>query len=135
MRVLRITDVAANVAHRFVDVAVGYREIERAVEIHVQESTAETQSAFRRAADAALLRDVVVSGGRNSPIQTNHFVIKICDGYAGPAGVVEIAGVHAHPGASLAFGAEGQPGFYRDIFEFSIAKIAIQLIRLRIVGH
>ena len=41
MRRLRITDVAANVAHRFVNVAVSDCEIEGAVEIYIEESAAE----------------------------------------------------------------------------------------------
>ena len=44
-------------------------------------------------------------------------------------------GVHAHSRAGFAVAAEGQPGFHRDIFEFSVVQIAIEFVGLRIVGH
>ena len=48
VRRLRVADVAADVAHGLVDVAVGDDEIERAVEIDVGEHAAEAERVARR---------------------------------------------------------------------------------------
>ena len=48
VRRLRVADVAADVAHGLVDVAVGDDEIERAVEIEVGEDAAEPERVARR---------------------------------------------------------------------------------------
>ena len=61
MRRLRVADIAANVAHGFIDVAVGHGKIEPAIEIDIEESTAEAQTVLRGQADARLRRNVLVS--------------------------------------------------------------------------
>ena len=43
MRRLRVSDIAANIAHGFVDVAVGDGEIEPAIEIDIEERAAEAR--------------------------------------------------------------------------------------------
>jgi len=45
------------------------------------------------------------------------------------------SGVDAHAGAGLSFCAKRQASLHRDILEFSVPQIAVQLIRLSVVGY
>ena len=134
LRRLRIAYVAADVADRFVDVAVGDGEIERAIEIGVEKSAAEAQRIFGGGADSGLLSDVVVGSVAESAIEADHFIIEIGDGDAGAAGIFEVAGIHTHSGAGFPFRAEGDSCFDGDIFECAVAEIAVELVGLRVVG-
>src|SRR5271165_179546 len=44
---LGVTDVAANVAHSFIDVTVGDRDVEQSVQIGIKENTTEAQGVSR----------------------------------------------------------------------------------------
>ena len=44
------------------------------------------------------------------------------------------ADIHSHPGTRLAIVAERHPGFEADVPESSVPQVAIQLVRLRVVG-
>ena len=68
------------------------------------------------------------------PVEADHFVVEIGDGYAGKTGAVEIGGIDAHACAGFAFFAEGDAGFDGDIFERAVALIAVELVGLRVVG-
>jgi len=59
VRRLRVADVAADVADRRVDVAVGDDQIEPAVEIEIGPHAAEAEHAARARADAGADRDVL----------------------------------------------------------------------------
>ena len=134
VRRLRVADVAADVADGLVDVAVGDDEIEGAVQIDVGEGAAEAERVARGRPDAGARRDVFVHArpvARYRPIiSLSKFVIA----RPGLPGAVEVAGVDAHAGARLAFGAERQPGFDGDVLERAVAQVAIELVRLRVVG-
>src|SRR6266481_2076063 len=131
---LRVADVAANVANRVIDVAVGNDKIESAIEIEIGEAAAKAESCFRGAADTGCNGDVVeLSGGRRT-VQSDHLVVEISDGDAGAAGIFEVTDIHAHAGTRFAVGAEGQTRFDSYVFEFSVAQIAIQLVGLSVIG-
>src|SRR5580658_2410988 len=48
LRRLRVADVAANVAHCFIDVAIGHGQVHRAIKIDVEKGAAESQRVHRR---------------------------------------------------------------------------------------
>src|SRR6266404_1495431 len=132
---LRVADVAANVANRVIDVAVGNDKIESAIEIEIGEAAAKAESCFRGAADTGCNGDVVeLSGGRRT-VQSDHLVVEISDGDAGAAGIFEVTDIHAHAGTRFAVGAEGQTRFNGHVLEFSVAQIAIKLVGLSVVGN
>src|SRR5262249_54139187 len=74
---------------------------------------------------------VAVTGGA---VEADHFVVKIGNGDIGAAGVVEVSGIHAHTGAGLAIGAEGDAGLDGDILERAVAIVAVKLVGLRVIG-
>src|SRR5262249_3164620 len=62
------------------------------------------------------------------------FVIEIGDRDSLAAGVLEIADIYAHSGASFAVGAEGDSRLDAHVPERPIALIAIKLVGLSVVG-
>ena len=104
---LRVADVAADVAHGVVNVAVGDGKIQAAVEIGVEKNAAESERVERSRAHAGLHGDIV-KGFSVGAIEAEHFVVEIGDDDAGLAGVVEVGDIHAHAGARFAFVAEGE---------------------------
>src|SRR5712664_2073340 len=121
LRRLRVADVAVNVAHGLFDVPVGDEQVQSAVKVHVEEGATETQSAFRRQANACGEGNVVVASRAYGAIETDHLVVEIGDGDSGLAGIFEVGHVHAHTRARFAFGAERQARFHRDVLEFAVA--------------
>src|SRR6266478_3839108 len=121
LRRLRVADVAVNVAHGLFDVPVGDEQVQSAVKVHVEEGATETESALRRQANAGGEGNVVVASRAYGAIQANHLIVEIGDGDSGLAGIFEVGHVHAHTGARLTFGAEGQARFHCDVLEFALA--------------
>src|SRR5437899_12089914 len=54
VRRLSVSAIAANVANRFVDVSVGNREIQPAVEVDMEEGAAESEAVARSDTDSGL---------------------------------------------------------------------------------
>ena len=135
MRRLRVADVAADVPDGVVDVAVDDDEIERAVEIEVGEETAESEPVPRRGPDARAGRDVLIETRLLRAIEPDHLAFEVRDRHARPAGVVEVRRVDAHAGAGLAVFAERHARLERHVLERAVPQVAIQLVRLRVVGH
>ena len=133
-RRLRVPDIAADVAHGLVDVAVGDHEIELAVEIGIGEHAAEAETIERWVPDARASRDILIEPFLLWPIQPDHLVVEVGDGKSGSAGVVEVRGVDPHARPRLPVVAERDAGLERDVLEAAVALIAIELVRLRIVG-
>ena len=70
-------------------------------------------------------------GERYSPIIS---LSKLVMAMPGSAGIFEVADIDAHAGAGFAFGAESQASFHGDVFEFSVAQIAVKFVGLGVVG-
>ena len=135
MRRLRVADVSADVPHGLVDVPVGddadrgrRRDRRRRTRSRTRASSA------TRAPTPALQRHVFEQPAALRPIQADHLVVEVRDRESRRAGVVEVAGVDAHAGARFAFRAERQPRFDGDVLERAVAQVAIELVRLRVVG-
>ena len=135
LRRLRVPHVAVNIPHRLVDVPVSDREVERAIEIDVEEGTAEAERVARGKSDPRGHGNIVVDSRPRGAIQADHLVVEIRDGNSRPPRIFEVADIHTHPGACLAFRAERQSRVHRRILEFSVAKISVEFVRLRVVGH
>ena len=133
LRWLRVSDVAADVAHGLVDVAIGHGEIQPAVEVDVEKGAAESQavSGGDPTPDWGAMSSKTLAA---EPVEADHFVVEVGDGDAGRAGVVEIGDVDAHAGARLAFGAEGDSSLDGDFFECAVALVAVELVGLGVVG-
>ncbi len=80
------------------------------------------------------MRYILISAVAAWAIERHHLVIEVGDRDALRAGVIEIRGVDSHAGAGLAVLAESHAGSHGDIFERAVALIAVELIRLRVVG-
>src|SRR5262249_36783415 len=103
-------------------------------EIEIGENTAKPKRVPRWLSDARRHRDVLETARTNLAVEADHLVFEVRDGDARPAGVVEVARINAHPRASLAIGRESDAGVERDVAETPVTKVAIQLVRLRVVG-
>ena len=114
--------------------AVGDHEVEATVQIGVEKAAAESQRAARRRADAGLDRHIFVQAAAGGPIQADHLVVEVRDRKARVAGIVEVAAIGPHAGAGLSFRAEREPGLDGDVLERAVSQIAIELVRLRVVG-
>ena len=68
---------------------------------------------------------------RYSPIISLSKLVMASPGRPEPS---KSADIDAHAGARLAVGAERQPGFDGDVLERAVAQVAIELVRLRVVG-
>src|SRR5271166_1718927 len=130
---LCVSHIAANVADGFVDVPVGDGKVEPAVEVNVEKGTAEPETVSGGDSDSGLRSDIFETLPARA-IESDHLVVKVRDCYTGGAGVVEIGDVNAHSRARFSFAAESEPGLDGGIFEGAIALVAIELIRLRVVG-
>src|SRR6266704_2452985 len=115
LRRLRVSDVATNVSDRFVNVAIGDCQIQSAIQIDIEEQTAEAEGVPGRCPDARRNGYVVENSGRVCAIETDHFVVEVGDGDAGPAEIFEVSDINAHPGARFSLGTERQSSFDRDI--------------------
>ena len=85
-------------------------------------------------ADARASRHVLKETLSLRPVQPDHLVVEIGDGEAGAAGVVEVSRVDPHARPRLAIVAERDAGCERDVPEAAVALIAIELVRLCVVG-
>ena len=74
----------------------------------------------------------------NSPlpsfVERQHLVGEVADQQAWAAGAVEVGGIHAHAGAGHAGVVEGHAGGDRFVHERALAGVAVQPVRLRVVG-
>src|SRR5260221_2492263 len=131
---LGVADIAANVTDSVVDVAVGDDEVQAAIEIEVGKAATEAQSGFGRITNASRDRDVVKLPGGWGTIKADHFVVEIGDGDSGTAGIFKVSDIDAHTCTGFAVGTERESGFDGCVFEFSVAKIAIELVGLRVIG-
>ena len=132
---MRVADVAAYVSNGFINVAVGNGEVQKTVEIGVEERAAEAQRVARRSPDAGWNGHIVENSWGGSAIETDHFVVEIGDGHTGLARTIEISRVDAHAGACFSFRAERQTGLHRNVLKLPVLQITVQLIGLRIIGH
>ena len=133
MRRLRVTVIPGDIANRFVDVPVDRREIEMPIQIHIEKRAPEAEAHARRRADAGLRRHILETALAAGPIDRHHLFVEVGDRDAHDARIVEIGRIDAHTGARLAVFAESHAGLHGDILERSVALIAIELVRLRIV--
>src|ERR1700722_1244199 len=134
LRRLGIPDVAPNIAHGFINVAVRDCEVEPAIQVNVKKRAAKAQAISRGHAHSGLRRDILETPAVGA-IESDHFIIEVGNGDSGHAVILEIGGVDPHAGASLAFAAEGESGFYCRVFEGAIVLVAVKLVGLRVVGH
>src|SRR4029077_6501364 len=116
LRRLGVSDIAPNVANRFVDMSVGNREIQPAVEVDIEEGAAESETVTRGNADSGLRGNVFETLPAET-IQADHLIVEISDGDARCAGVVEIGDVDSHAGARFAFTAARDSCLDCSIFE------------------
>src|SRR4029077_14884678 len=114
--------------------SVSNREIQPAVEVDIEEGATESEAVARRNPDSGL-RGNVFEALSAETIQADHLIIEISDGDARRAGVVEIGDIDAHAGARFAFTAESDSCLDCSIFESAVVLVAIELVRLRVVGH
>src|SRR5207245_7261856 len=134
LRRLRVADVPTDVSHRFVNVAIGDCQIQGAIQIDIEEQAAEAEGVPGGRPDARKNGHVVENSGSACAIESDHCVVDIGDGAAGPAGIFEVSDINAHPGARFSLGTERQASFDRDILELAVSQIAVELVGLRVVG-
>ena len=135
LRSLRITDIAANIADRFVDVAVCHRKVRQAIEIGVEEHATKSQRVHRGQSHSRLRSHVLVHALADRAVKPDHLIVEVRDCDFCGARAVEIRRVDAHAGSRFAFGAERDARLDGDILERAIALIAVELVRLRIVRN
>ena len=133
LRRLRVADIAANIAHGFVDVPVGDGEVEPAIEIDVEERAAEAQAISRCDAHAGLRRDIfeALAAPRYRPIiSLSKFVIAT----PGMPELSKSATSTPIPARALPSLLKASPASTADVLECSVALVAVELVGLRVVG-
>src|SRR6202035_2703293 len=100
-RRLGIGNAAADVANCVVDMAVGNQQIERAIQVDVEEQTSKAQGGARGNAHASGNRDARIASVFRAAVQTGHFVIKVGYYQSGVPTAVEIADIQAHARAGF----------------------------------
>ena len=79
-------------------------------------------------------RHVGVLAAADRLVEPEHLPGEVRDHDRGLAGVVDVGRVDAHAGARPALLAEREPGLQTELGEGAVAVVAIQLVRLRVVG-
>ena len=115
-------------------VSVCGKDVGESVEIVVEEETAERQRQQRRPADRRPRCIVDEEPIALVVIERHHLVGEVPDDEAGPSGAVVVRGVDAHAGARDAGLAEGDSRQDRPILERAVALVAVQAVRLGVVG-
>ena len=115
-------------------VAVGGEDVEAAVEVGVEEETAEGEGQERGPAERRTGR-LVEEQSALVMEQRHHLVREVADHETGASRVVVVGGVHAHAGPRHSRLAVGDPGDDADILERAVTPVAEQLIRLGVVRH
>src|SRR4029077_21083782 len=116
-----------------IDMAVGNENVGPAIEIVVEEKTAEAKSEQGSAADFGARSFVDKESFSFVAIERKHLIREIRNQQAGEAGVIVVGGVHAHAGTGHAVFAKGNSRDDRLFGECAIAIVAIELVGLRIV--
>ena len=116
------------------DVAVGREDVEVAVEVVVEEEDAERQRQQARAADGGRRRLVDEQLRALVVVEREHLVREVADEQVRAAGAVVVAGVDAHRAARDAVLAVGHAGRDPLLGERAVPVVAIELVRLRVVG-
>src|SRR3989442_10609683 len=117
-----------------VDVAVGHEDIRPAVVIVIKKETRKAEREQRSAADLRARRLVHKQSLSFVVVKRQHLIGEITNENAWGAGAIVIGGIHAHAGARDAVLAEGYAGEHAFFRESAVAIVAIELVRLRIVG-
>ncbi len=130
-----VFDVGLHALDVAVDVAVGDEDVRPAVEIVVEEKTAEAEREQGSATDIGARGFVDEEAFAFVVIERNHLIGKIGDEDAGGAGMIVIGGVNAHAGAGYAVFAEGDSGDDGFFGEGAVAVVAIELVGLGVVGE
>ncbi len=133
LRRLCVSDIAANVANRFVDVPIGNGEVEPSVEVDIKKRAAEAEAVSGCDTYSRLGCDIFKAFAAHA-IKADHLVVEVRDGDSRRAGVVEISDVDAHAGARFAFAAEGNAYLDCSVFECTVVLVAVKLVRLGVIG-
>ena len=134
-RHLGMRNPAAEAAHGVVDVTVGDHQLQVAVEIEVGKHAAEAQAFTRRHAHARRHRAIHIAAAGRRFVQAQHFVVEVRHRNAHAPGALEVTGVDAHAGACAAVFTEGHAQRHGRFGERAVAVVAIELVRLRVVGN
>ena len=135
VRRLRVAMISGDLAHRLIDVSVHRYQIQVAIQIDIKEGAAEAEAFARRLSDAGLRRRRLyirrrVAGRYSAIISLSKLVIAM-------PGVPELSKSAAStpmPARALPSSLNATPARNRDVFEGSVAQIAVQFVRLRVVG-
>src|SRR5690242_14746651 len=114
--------------------AIDYSKIHAPVQVSIEKHTSETQRVPRGRSDPTLDRGIQESTSLGRPIQSDHFIVEVRDRHRGSSGAVDIRHIDPHASAGLALAAEGDSGIHSDIMKRPVAKVAIEFVRLRVIG-
>ena len=134
VRRLRVGDLRLDRADVVGDVAVGGEDIGQPVEVDVEEETGEREREERCLPHRRRRRFVDEQPVPLVMVQRHHLVREVADDEAGPAAAVVVGGVDAHARARDAGFVERDAGRHADVREGAVSLVAIQLVRLRVVG-
>src|SRR5206468_2754609 len=110
VRRLGVRDRRLDAVDVVLDVAVGDEDVERAVEVEVEEEAAEGERQKARLADAGHGGVVDEQTASLVVVQREHLVGEVADEQAVATAAVVIGGVDAHGAAGLSLLAEGDTG-------------------------
>ena len=117
------------------DVPVCGKDVRAPVEIVIEEEAAEGQRQQRRRSDRRPRRLVDEQPVPFVVVQRHHLIREIADDKARMPRSVVIGRVHSHPSPRDARLAERHAGAQGDVHERAVALVAVQIVRLRVVGH
>ncbi len=133
MRGHGVFHVGLNALDVGIDMAVGNENVGPAIEIVVEEKTAEAKSEQGSAADFGARSLVNEESFAFVVIERKHLIREVRNQQAGEAGVIVVGGVHAHAGTGHAVFAKGDSRDHRFFGECAVAIVAIKLVRLRVI--
>ena len=118
-----------------VEVAVGQEEVEPAVQVVVEVEGAEGQGEQGLAAEVGDRGDVDEELVALVPVERHHLVGEVADDDRRAAAAVVVGGVDPHAAAGDAGLGERHAGGDADLLEGAVALVAVEEVRLRVVGH
>src|ERR1700682_5510468 len=87
--------------------AGGNQQIERAIQVDVEEQTSKAQGVARGNPHASGNRDVLIASVFRAAVKSGHFVVKVGYYHSRVSAAVEITDIQAHARAGFAVFAEG----------------------------
>src|ERR1700722_2414657 len=116
-------------------VAVYRQKVEQTIQVVIKEKSAEGKRLQRPTVDASRLGRGRVQARTIRVVQRHTLIGEVTDRHSRMAGVFIVPVIHSHAGTGGAGVTVGDAGLHGNVGESAVVVVAIELVRLRVVGY